>query len=79
MHGSAGCNSFRGTYAAVGNSLTLGPLASTMMFCGDEEGVMDQESAFLSVLQSAAGSSNEGGELRILDGDGQVVAVFHAR
>ena len=79
VHGSGGCNNFNGTYAVAGDSLTLGPLASTMMFCGEEEGVMDQESAFLSLLQSAAGYSFEGSELHILDGEGRVVAVLDAR
>lgn len=79
VHGSGGCNNFHGTYAVAGDSLTLGPLASTMMFCGEEEGVMDQESAFLLLLQRAAGYSIEGSELHILDGDGNLVAVLDAR
>jgi len=53
--GSAGCNSYQGTYAtshASGrNSLEIGPLASTMMMC--DAPTMALENEFLDALQSA--------------------------
>lgn len=52
LSGSAGCNSFHGTYTAEAGRITIGPLASTRMMCG-EEGVMEQESQFLAALQAA--------------------------
>ncbi len=40
VNGTTDCNGFFGGYAAEGNTLTLGPLASTMMYC---EGSQEQE------------------------------------
>ena len=49
-YGDAGCNRFTGGYKVKGDRITIGPLASTMMFC---EGKMDAEAAFLNKLQAA--------------------------
>ena len=40
--GNASCNRYFGPYAIDGSSITVGPLASTQMFCG-EPGVMGQK------------------------------------
>ena len=50
VHGSAGCNSYFGSYSIDGSSLITSPIGSTEMWC---EGRMDQESAFLQMLQTA--------------------------
>ncbi|MBI1351845.1 MAG: META domain-containing protein [Actinomycetales bacterium] len=50
VYGDAGCNRFTGSYRVHGNSLTIGPLASTLKFC---EGRMDAEQSFLMTLQDA--------------------------
>jgi heat shock protein HslJ len=51
VSGFAGCNQFSGEYnAASDGTLSISPLASTMMFC--EQG-MDVESAYLAALQAA--------------------------
>jgi heat shock protein HslJ len=49
--GNASCNQYFGSYDLDGSSITFGPLASTEMFCADP-GVMEQESAYLTALQS---------------------------
>lgn len=50
VYGDSGCNRFTGSYKVKGDRLTIGPLASTMMFC---EGKMDAEQSFLTRLQAA--------------------------
>ncbi len=50
LSGSGGCNNFSTTYELNNDEITVGPIASTMMFC--EKG-MDQESAVFAALQSA--------------------------
>ena len=52
VSGSAGCNNFSSTYQVdPDGTLTIGtPFAVTMMYCEDG---MDQEAAFLSVLETA--------------------------
>lgn len=74
--GNASCNSFGGDYEARdGKLLTFGPLFSTLMACL-EPGVMEQESAYLAALESAAAYRVESGKLLISDASGAVVLVF---
>lgn len=51
VFGDAGCNRFTGTYTTDGDSITIGPLATTLMAC--EQSVMDAEQTFLVRLQAA--------------------------
>ncbi len=50
INGSTGCNRYFGGYTLNGASISVGNLGSTMMAC---EGLMDQEVAFLQMLQTA--------------------------
>jgi heat shock protein HslJ len=52
IRGTSGCNSFTGPYSSSGpNAIKIGPIASTLMYCS-EPGVMDQETAYLALLQA---------------------------
>ena len=54
--GFGGCNQFGGQYTLPtfgGNGIEIGDLASTLMFCVEPEGVMEQEAAFLEILNDA--------------------------
>ncbi|NDV99743.1 META domain-containing protein [Salipiger sp. PrR002] len=48
LSGSAGCNTFTGTWATEEGMLEIGPLATTRKAC--EPGVMAQEDAFLAFM-----------------------------
>src|SRR5215218_4852926 len=50
--GNGGCNQFFGGYTLSGESLRLGPLASTRRACADEA-LTRQETAFLRALDEA--------------------------
>jgi heat shock protein HslJ len=63
VNGNAGCNNFFGDVAIDGDSIVVGPLGSTMRFCAEPAGLMEQETAFLAALQSAASFRIEAGEL----------------
>ncbi|HEY90349.1 MAG TPA: META domain-containing protein [Dehalococcoidia bacterium] len=76
VNGIAGCNNYFGSYEVKGTEITFGPVASTEMYCMDPEGVMDQETAYLSALQSAEKFETDNGTLRITYADGQVL-VFN--
>ncbi len=76
--GSAGCNHYFGSYELKGSKLSIGPLASTEMWCASPEGVMDQEAAYLTALGAAETAEVQGAELRILSSGGQVL-LFNAR
>lgn len=70
LSGNSGCNTYNGTFTATGRMITVGPLASTRMACGDPAGVMDQETQFLAALQSAATYKIEGTTLELRTSDG---------
>jgi hypothetical protein len=81
VSGSAGCNTYQGTYrstrAAGTNTIEFGPLATTRMMC--DEPLMDQEQLYLAALEAATEYTIEGfaltitypgGELLFYDKDG---------
>jgi heat shock protein HslJ len=76
--GSAGCNNYFGSYEVDGETITFGPLGSTLMACPEPEGVMEQETAYLAALGSAATYRIEGDKLELVDADGTRVAQFIA-
>jgi heat shock protein HslJ len=67
ISGNAGCNNYFGTYQVEGNTLTFNEIGSTKMFCGD--GLMAEESAFLTALQEATAYKNTSGSLQIFAAD----------
>jgi len=75
LTGSAGCNNYFASYTVDGGNLTIGQAGSTMMACEPAE-IMTQETAYLTSLANAATWSIENGQLRILDAEGSIVAVF---
>jgi heat shock protein HslJ len=73
VSGNAGCNGFNGPYTLDGTSLTVGPLATTMKAC--EQPIMDQETQFLTALQTPTNVETSGATvtLRAASGATQVV------
>jgi heat shock protein HslJ len=67
VSGSAGCNTFNGTYTIDGSAVSFGPLATTRMACPDD--VMSVEDAFLLALDGAASWSIGGDGRLVLDGE----------
>lgn len=62
VYGDSGCNRFTGGYKVKGDRITIGPLASTMMFC---EGKMDAEAVFLNKLQNVVAFQATDAKLRL--------------
>jgi heat shock protein HslJ len=74
--GSAGCNTYRGTYViltrAVGrNRFEIGPLATTRMAC--DQPLMEQESLYLAALEAATSYRIEGFTLTIVYPGGELL------
>lgn len=67
--GSAGCNSYGGSYRVDGDAITFNGITSTLMACM-EPGWMEQEAAFLSLLQDARSFTVKDGSLTITTEDG---------
>jgi heat shock protein HslJ len=76
IKGSAGCNTYFGSYKVKGTKLTIGPIAITEMYCMSPEGVMEQEKVYAEVLSSAESLAVQDEQLRITSADGQIL-VFN--
>lgn len=75
LGGNDGCNSYGGSYASDGATLSVGEeIISTMMAC--EQPIMDQASAFIAALKQTASFTIEGEQLALLDANGQPLATL---
>jgi putative lipoprotein len=74
-NGFGGCNTFAGSYELGGDSIKIGPLASTMMAC--EEAKSAAEAAYLPALEAADAWAVEDGEL-VLSSDGEETLRYSA-
>ena len=79
MTGSAGCNNYMTTYTIEGDIISFGPAATTRKACGDPEGIMEQESAYLAALESATAYQIKGNTLELTGTDGERIATFVAQ
>jgi heat shock protein HslJ len=73
--GTAGCNHYFASYEVKGTAITIGHSGSTMMYCG-EPGVMDQESAYLTLLGHAKIIVVESDRLTLSDAKGTTILMF---
>jgi heat shock protein HslJ len=62
--GNASCNRFTGTMLVTGNSIKMGPLATTRMACADND-INRQEDIYLKALGAAVRYSYEAPDLLI--------------
>ncbi|MFC2032324.1 DUF4382 domain-containing protein [Chloroflexota bacterium] len=70
VKGSAGCNSYFGSYEVEDSQLSIpGPVGATAMYCVEPEGIMDQEQEYLATLQLAESYEIDGYELIIQCGN----------
>jgi heat shock protein HslJ len=76
MAGFAGCNDYNGPVKATPPKISIGPFASTKKFCSAPTGVMEQESAYLAALASAATYSIQGTTLEFRTAGGAIAASF---
>lgn len=76
ISGSGGCNNFSGTYTTDGDTIEIGPLASTQMACGPA--VTAVESGYLARLGAATTYAITESTLTLSDGSGQAVLEYTA-
>ncbi len=76
LSGSAGCNEYNASYTATDETISIGLPATTLMFCGEPEGVMDQEAQYLAALENAAVFTIRDDRLEIRDENGSGVAYY---
>ena len=76
VSGLAGCNQFSGGYSQSGETLTIGPIAATRMFC--PEPGMDHERRALQVLSGPVRISFPDGENMVLAGNGGTMRLHRS-
>jgi heat shock protein HslJ len=76
LEGSAGCNTYGGSYTATEGSLRLSDLYWTEMGCLEPEGILDQEMAYLNALNTVASYRVDAGRLELYDEAGTQILVF---
>jgi heat shock protein HslJ len=76
--GQAGCNSYSASYERTADTLTVGEPSTTRRTCPDPQGVMDQETAYLQTLASAATFKIENQQLLVNDASDQTVLIYSA-
>jgi heat shock protein HslJ len=75
VSGEGGCNLFNGPYETTGDSISIGPLASTLRACADPA-VGAQETQYLAALELAKTFRVTGNQLELLRADGGFAATF---
>jgi heat shock protein HslJ/uncharacterized lipoprotein YbaY len=70
--GNTGCNGFGGAYQANAETITFGPLISTLIACS-EEPLTRQEQAIFAVLQGEVSYRIQDGQLSLTRGDQRLI------
>jgi heat shock protein HslJ len=75
VSGDGGCNRFSGQFEISGDSISIGPLATTLMACSDPA-ASTQESQYLEALQLATTFRVTGDRLELFRPGGTIAATF---
>lgn len=78
VSGNASCNQYNGGAVVDGDTVAIGPLASTKMACTDEA-ASTQEFAFLAALEASTTFEVRGSRLELRDDSGALQVSFEAR
>ncbi len=76
VSGNAGCNQYFASYATDNNTIEIGPTGSSLMFCEEPPGVMEQEAEYLAALESAATYSIRGNLLEMRTAADQIAVLM---
>jgi heat shock protein HslJ len=68
--GNAGCNQYFASWAVDGDTLTIGLIGASKMFCAEPDGLMAQEGRFLEALGSVATGRRVGDQLELASAAG---------
>ena len=78
LTGTAGCNLYHSTYSLNDSSLVIQPVATTRKACAEPPGIMEQETAYIALLQTATTYQIKDQELRLSNVDGKAVLIYNA-
>jgi heat shock protein HslJ/uncharacterized protein YraI len=75
LNGSAGCNNYFAGYEVQNDNMLVDPPGSTSMFCETPQGVMEQEAAYLTALETAATWRVEGDQLWLRTAEDAIAVI----
>jgi uncharacterized lipoprotein YbaY len=78
LTGSAGCNNYFASYEQKGTRLSISTPGSTRKYCGEPEGIMEQEVEYLRLLESANSFQFKREELVIYNRSEREILVYKA-
>jgi heat shock protein HslJ len=73
--GNGGCNTFGGPYEATGTTISIGPIASTLILCADQA-VNAQEQQYFAALELARSYRVTQNRLDLLREGGTIAVTF---
>ncbi len=76
LTGNAGCNQYFTSFTAGSGSIEIGMPGTSMRFCEQPAGIMEQESEYLAALQTAATYSIEGNMLQMRTAEDALAVVM---
>jgi heat shock protein HslJ len=76
LSGSSGCNTYQAGYEVDGDNISIGLGISTMMACGEPDGIMEQEQEYLTALGTAATYQISGDNMEMRTTEMSRVASF---
>jgi len=76
LSGSAGCNAYSAPYELNETGIAVERVIATKASLAEPAGIMEQESAYLDLLRSAAGYRIVGDTLAVIDGNGRAILFF---
>lgn len=76
LTGNAGCNQYFTSFTAGNGAIEIGMPGSTMRFCEEPAGIMEQESEYLAALQTAATYSVEGNMLQLRTAEDALAVIM---
>jgi len=79
LTGNASCNDYFAPFEVDGDKITIGLPGVTRKFCGEPEGIMEQEQAYLTALQTAATYNIQGVDMDMRTEGGARVAYFRRK
>ena len=74
--GSAGCNEYVASHLAISNTIKISAPGTTLRFCAEPKGIMDQEFEFLNALESAATYNITGDVMQMRTADDQLALIM---
>ena len=75
VNGNSGCNTFNGPSKVQGTSITIGPLATTLMACADPA-IDEQAQHYTAALEAAKTFEVVGNRLSLYRADGGYAVIF---